>query len=162
MIIVVSDTSPIRALSHLNLISVLEELFSQVIVPPAVARELLHAPSRLPQVNVLDLGFVQVRAPTVLEKVEELLQTLDPGEAEALALALEIGASAVLIDESAGRAMANQLGVPPIGVLGILVRAKQRGLVSSVGTSVDRLQNELGFFISATLRDEILRIAGES
>jgi predicted nucleic acid-binding protein len=162
VIIVVSDTSPIRALSHLDLLTVLEELFSQVIVPPTVARELLEAPSRLPRVNVLELGFVQVRAPSVLEKVEELLQTLDPGEADALALALEIGALAVLIDESAGRAMANQLGVPPIGVLGILVRAKQRGLVSSVGGLVDRLQKEIGFIISATLRAEILRIAGAS
>jgi uncharacterized protein len=90
------------------------------------------------------------------------MATLDPGESEALALALELKSSAILIDEAAGREMARRLGLLPIGVLGTLVRAKQRGLISSVGALADRLKSELGFFISTPLRDEILRIAGES
>jgi hypothetical protein len=57
VIIVVSDTSPIRALSHLDLLTVLEELFSQVIVPPAVARELLEAPFQTPAGECFGLRF---------------------------------------------------------------------------------------------------------
>jgi len=90
------------------------------------------------------------------------MATLDPGESEALALALELETLAILSDEAAGRKMARRLGLFPIGVLGTLVKAKQRGLISVVGPLIDRLKSELGFFISKPLRDEILRNAGES
>jgi uncharacterized protein len=160
--IVVSDTSPIRALGHLDLLVVLEALFDQIVVPPAVDTELLQPPVGLPRVDVRKLSFVQIQTPGNLEQVQKLMATLDPGESEALALALEFETLAILIDEAAGREMARRLGLVPIGVLGTLVRAKQRGLTSAVGPLIDRLKSELGFFISTPLRNEILRIAGES
>jgi len=159
--IIVSDTSPIRALAHLDLLAVLKGLFEQVLVPPAVDSELLHPPVGLLPVDVRTLDFVLIQAPRNLERVQKLLETLDLGESEAMALALELGALAILIDESAGRAMAKRLGLLPIGVLGILVRAKQRGLIVTVAPHIDRLARELGFFISGSLRVEILRSAGE-
>jgi predicted nucleic acid-binding protein len=54
------------------------------------------------------------------------------------------------------------LGLLPIGVLGTLLRAKERGLVGLLEPMLDRLQRELGFFISDELRSEILRRAGEA
>jgi predicted nucleic acid-binding protein len=57
--------------------------------------------------------------------------------------------------------MALRLGLLPVGVLGTLVRAKQRGLIGSVGPMIDCLVSEIGFFVSDTLRTEILRRAGE-
>ena len=162
MAIIVSDTSPIRALAHLNLLALLQNLFEVVFVPPAVDHELLHPPAGLPPVEIRKLDFVVLRAPQDQERVQELLATLDQGECEALALALELGALAVLMDESAGRAMAKRLGLLPIGVLGTLVRAKQRGLIGTVAPHISRLEHELGFFISASLRTEILKIAGET
>jgi uncharacterized protein len=158
---VVSDTSPIRALAHLELLVVLEALFGQIVVPPAVDTELLQPPIGLPRVDVRTLSFVQIRMPGNLDQVQKLMATLDPGESEALALALELEALTILIDEAAGREMARQLGLLPIGVLGTLVRAKQRGLLSAVGPLIDQLKSELGFFISTPLRNEMLRIAGE-
>ncbi len=162
MAIVVSDTSPVRALAHLDLLVVLEALFEQIIVPPAVDTELLHPPVRLPRVDVRTLGCIKIRIPGNLDQVQQLMATLDRGESEALALAVEFATSAILIDEAAGREMARRLGLLPIGVLGTLVRAKQRELISSVGPLVDRLKSELGFFISTPLQNEIMRIAGES
>ena len=94
--------------------------------------------------------------------MKELLESLDPGESEALVLALELGTMAILIDEAAGRAMAKRVGLLPIGVLGTLVRAKQRGLIDTVAPRIDRLQRELGFLISASLRAQILKSAGEA
>jgi predicted nucleic acid-binding protein len=160
--IVISDTSPIRALAHLDLLPILQQLFESVFVPPAVEQELLHPPRGLPVVAVRDLEFVQIRSPQDVETVERLLEDLDPGEAEAIALGLEIGVFAILLDESAGRAMAKQLGLWPIGVLGLLVRAKQRGLVGAVAPLIDQLVAELSFFISNSLRSEILLLAGET
>jgi predicted nucleic acid-binding protein len=160
--IVVSDTSPIRALAYLELLSLLKELFERVFVPPAVDDELLHPPVGLPIVDVRTLDFAHIQAPRDLPRIQQLLEKLDPGEAEALVLGLEIGVSAVLIDETAGRVMAKRLGLVPIGVLGLLVRAKQRGLVDAVGPLVDQLERDLGFFISKSLRAEIVHLAGES
>ena len=116
-----SDTSPIRALAHLDPLAVLETLFDQIVVPPAVDTELLHPPVGLPQVNVRKLVFVEIQTPGNLDQVLKLMATLEPGESEALALALELKSSAILIDEAAGREMARRLGLLPIGVLGTLV-----------------------------------------
>jgi uncharacterized protein len=159
--IIVSDTSPIRALAHLSLLQVLKDLFGQIIVPPAVDTELRHPAAGFAPVDVHTLDFVSLRAPRDMKRVQDLLKVLDPGESEALVLALELGTIAILIDERAGRAMAKQLGLMPIGVLGTLVRAKQRGLIATVAPKIDRLERELGFFISASLRAQILKSAGE-
>ena len=161
MIIVVSDTSPIRALAHLDRLDVLSGLFDRVYVPPAVVQELQSPRGGLPPVEIDDLAFVEVREPSDRQRVAGLRRALDPGESEALALALELGVEAILIDEAAGRSMARQLGLSPIGVLGLLVRGKQRGLLPRIRPLLDQLQGELGFFISETLRAEILRLADE-
>jgi len=107
------------------------------------------------------LIFVRIQAPRNRTAVAELQVTLGPGEAEALVLAAEVRADAILIDESAGRAEALRRGLAPLGALGILLRAKQRGLVDSLRPLLDRLQNELGFFISPELRSAVLKQAGE-
>jgi uncharacterized protein len=161
LIIVVSDTSPIRALAHLNRLDLLASLFDQILVPPAVDAELRSPPGDLPIVDVRRLVFALIQAPSDQRKIMELRRDLDPGESEALALALEIGVETILIDEAAGRSMAKRLGLSPIGVLGLLVRGKQRGLVNLVEPLLDQLEDELGFFISGSLRAEVLRLAGE-
>jgi predicted nucleic acid-binding protein len=159
--VVVSDTSPIRALAHLGRIHLLRDLFDAVVVPPVVDEELRHPPIQSPAVDVRQFEYISVRAPSDHRRVADLSRTLDPGESEALALALELGVSAILIDEAAGRAMAVRLGLLPVGVLGVLVRAKQRGMINRVGPLVDSLEGELGFFVSESLRIEILPQAGE-
>ena len=131
MSIIVSDTSPIRALAHLSLLRVLKELFGQIIVPPAVDTELREPATGFAPVDVRMLDFVSIRAPRDTGRVQDLLKTLDPGESEALVLALELNTVAILIDERAGREMAKQLGLMPIGVLGI-VRRLNGGLIATV------------------------------
>jgi len=64
VLIVVSDTSPLRALAHLGKVALLEELFELIIVPPAVAAELLHPPRRFVPIDVSAIAFLEVRAPT--------------------------------------------------------------------------------------------------
>ncbi len=78
-----------------------------------------------------------------------------------MALALELGAVLILIDETEGRAVASKNGLVPIGVLGVMLRAKERGMVIALGPLIDRLQDELRFFISPRLKAEVLRLAGE-
>jgi predicted nucleic acid-binding protein len=70
-------------------------------------------------------------------------------------------ADAILIDEARGRRAAVSLGLHPIGVLGVLLQAKRRGLVPRLGPLLDQLQMTIAFRLSPDLRAEALRLAGE-
>ena len=162
MSIIVSDTSPVRALAHLGHLEVLHSLFGEVLIPPAVVEELELPRPRFAPVAVRSLPYIRVQAPKNRSTIDQLRGLLNLGEAEAIALAIEIHADAILIDEAAGRAAARQFGIQTIGVLGTLLRAKELGLVGPLEPMLDRLQRELGFFISDALRSEILKRAEEA
>jgi predicted nucleic acid-binding protein len=159
--LVVSDTSAIRALAHFGSIELLRDLLGEVFIPSAVAEELRAPPEGLPRVDPVDIDFVHIQPAQDRKRVAELRQELDAGESEALVLALELGITAVLIDETTGRAVARRLGLAPLGILGAPVRAKQRGLIDQVTPVMDQLETEIDFFISKPLRAEIKRLAGE-
>lgn len=93
--------------------------------------------------------------------VDLLTIELHSGEAAAIALAVEIKAERLLIDEREGRIMARQLGQPLTGVLGILLRAKRLGQIKSVLPEISALRTRARFFIDAKLESEILKSAGE-
>jgi uncharacterized protein len=158
--IVVSDTSPLRALDHLSHLDLLPTLFNDIIVPPAVEQELTHPRPRFRPLPVRHLPFVRIQAPADDAAVLQLVPALQRGEAEAIVLAQELTAD-VLIDEAAGRAEATRRGLRVVGVVGLLTRAKQRGLVPAVLPLVEKLRDELGFFVSAKLLDDVRRDAGE-
>ena len=158
--IVVSDTSPIRALHYLGLLSVLGDLYSEVLVPPAVANELQNPRVRFTRIDVASLPFVRLKAPSSTQSVGAIDPGLDSAEAEALALALEESAD-VLMDEIAGRDAAVRLGLTVTGTLGVLLEAKLHGLIPELRALMDQLQHGLGFFISPHLRALVLQKAGE-
>jgi uncharacterized protein len=93
--------------------------------------------------------------------VQSLAQVLDDGELEAMALAIELRAEVLLIDEALGRQAAGSLGIPIIGTLGILGRAKQAGRIENARPLIDRLRGELGFFVSHELYRHFLKTMGE-
>lgn len=161
MSVVVSDTSPIRALAHLGHIDLLPALFREVYVPPAVVAELEQPRPRFAALDIGSWTFLKVRSPMDGTAVEHLLVSLGRGEAEAIVLATEVHADAILMDEAAGRLIARQRGLQPLGVLGILLRAKWKGLVPAISPLLDRLRNELGFHISEELRAAVVREARE-
>ena len=127
MIVVVSDTSPIRALDFLGQLPLLKVLFDKVLVPPAVQNELRSPPAQFAAVDLTQFDYFEIRAPQNIQQVQQFLRVLDRGESEALALALETNAQIILMDELKGRKTAEQHGVVALGTLGILLRAKSRG-----------------------------------
>lgn len=159
--IVVSDTSPIRALHHLNLLNLLPDLFGEVIVPFAVEAELIRPRGNSSSVDVAAFPFIRVQAASDQTRVDELLNELDRGEAEALALAIEISADVVLIDESRGRRKALDLHLAVTGLVGVLIEAKLRGFIPAVIPLIDRLRDELNFWIGPELRRRVAVLAGE-
>ena len=90
-----------------------------------------------------------------------LCQDLDLGEAESIALALELKADLILMDERDGRHRAIQLGLKPVGVVGVLFTAKARGHVTKVRPLLDALRQQAGFYLGDSLYKEVLRLAQE-
>lgn len=88
-------------------------------------------------------------------------QKLDEGEIDALSLAIETAADAVLIDERAGRDAAAALGLPHIGILGVLIQSKVRGHLPEIRSLVDQLQSQAGFWISPPLRKRVPGMVNE-
>jgi len=160
MSLVVSDTSPIRALHFLGQIDLLHQIFGTVVIPPAVAGELTQPRAPYEPIDASNIAFVEIREPHDDHRVREYMITLDAGEAEALVLAIELRAT-LLIDEIEGRAAAAAAGVPFIGVLGVLARAKRDCLIDEVRPLLDRLRGELRFRIAQPLFDQFLHSIGE-
>ena len=152
--LVVSDTSPISSLVQIGRCELLQDLFGIVCIPVAVQDELAKFHSTLPQ-------FIEIRNVIDRTQVESLLTTVHLGEAEAIVLAAETHADRLLIDERRGREAAAKFGVPVIGLLGVLLLAKERALISSVSDCLLELQTKAGFYVSAVLMQKTLEAAGE-
>ena len=90
-----------------------------------------------------------------------LLLQLHSGEAEAIALATDLKADIVLIDEQEGRQLASKAGLAVTGVLGALLRAKRRGEIAAVKPEIDLLRSKARFFVSPLLEAKVLVAAGE-
>jgi hypothetical protein len=152
VIVVVADTSPLIALQRIDQLGLLKALFEEVLVPPAVARELA------PRLTLP--AWIHERALQQPIAREVLRASLGPGESEAISLALEIHADQLILDERAGRRVAEALGLRVAGVLGLLVLSKQRGLIPAVRPHVDVLL-ATGFRADPDLVELILWRAGE-
>ena len=87
--------------------------------------------------------------------------TLDPGEAEAIALALELSADLIPLDERCSRIAAERSGLRVIGLLGVLLRAKKDGTIHAVQPEVEALRSRARFFVSPHVERQILEMAGE-
>jgi predicted nucleic acid-binding protein len=94
---------------------------------------------------------IRLQAPSVVFQAIQTAAGLDAGESAALSLAMEIHANAILLDERRGHEVATALGLPTIGLLGVLLRAKATGIVPSVRPVLDALQRDAGFWISESL-----------
>lgn len=152
--IVVSDTSCISNLVTIGYGDLLSQIFGQVIIPPAVDAELRKFHSTIP-------NFITVHAPTATDHVNRLAREVDIGEAQAIALAHELKADRLLIDEKRGRTVAVREHLTVIGVIGVLLIAKTKGIIPSVRPLIDRLEREAGFRLAANVKKAALEQAGE-
>jgi hypothetical protein len=157
---VVVDTGPLVYLAQLDRLNLLRELYEPYI-PPGVLDEInvwTHKAQRL-ILSAVD-RWLTVRSITDIGLCEHLLPQIDLGEAEAITLAVDLGASRILLDDQDARRSARLYGLEPMGTLGLLLEAKQQGLLVAVRPEIERLA-QTNFYFSAVLAQEILQSAGE-
>jgi predicted nucleic acid-binding protein len=144
-------------------LELLRDLYGRVLIPESVAEEIRIGERRQiykPFLSTTD--WIEVRKVTHREQVVQLLSDLDLGEAEAIALCLEVGAHLLLVDERIGRNTATRKGIKTVGLLGSLVACKARGLIPAVRPVIEDLRDLAGFWVRDALMDEVLRAAGEN
>lgn len=152
--VVISDTSIITNLIQLDQLSLLSQLFGNIIIPQKVFDELAKIPGQVEMIGQID--WIEVKAISDKSLFDQIVQNLDPGETEAIVLAIELHADALLIDEKKGRKIAQAHGITITGLLGILVDAREENLIPAVKPVLDRLIFDIGFRISPKLYREIL------
>lgn len=159
--IVVADTSVLLNLCCIGRIELLEALFHEVVIPKTVAEEFDRLASHAKRFSGLALpAWIRRHEPvTIPDTIRSA--TLDPGETAALALAVEIHADALLVDERRGHDVAVRIGLKTIGILGILLQAKSSGLIDALLPLLDQLESDAKFWISPGVRQRVLQLAGE-
>lgn len=154
---VVADTTPLIILAGVGLLDLLPRLYGEIWIPEAV-RDEYDAGRRRSEPPLDALPWVVVK-PIHIE--HPALSGLGPGEAAAVSLALGSRARAVVLDEKSGRRVAGELGLPVVGTLALLLRAKRQGMLSSVGPVLEAMTAQ-GRYVSDRLRSDVLRAADES
>jgi len=152
--IVVSDTTAITSLLQIGREDLLAQVYGEVFIPQAVQNELLAAHLSLPK-------YLNVKPIKNIADYHRLISVVDEGEAEAIVLAKEIGATELLIDEFEGRRVAIKEGLKIIGLLGVLLEAKKRGFINSVTLITTELENAASFHVSDAVKEIIFSAAGE-
>lgn len=156
---IVSDTTCITNLMHIERLDILKNIFQQIIVPKHVYDELCALPK---QRLILETEkWIVCQDIQGTELYEQIIEDLDRGEAEAIALAHSLSADYLIIDERKGRQIAESLGIKIIGLLGILVWAKQQNIIHHVKPlALDLIS--AGFHISEKLLVRVLQSVQET
>ncbi len=110
--LIVSNTSPLSNLAVIGKISLLQQIYAKILIPPTVHDELMCLPEIQPIItSSVTAGWLEIQTPSNDQLVQTLQRSLDAGESEAIALALELNADRLLIDERLGRTIAVHYGL---------------------------------------------------
>jgi uncharacterized protein len=158
--LVVSDTSAISNLIQVELLDILHQLFGQIIISSAVYEELSEIDSQ--KLYIDNLSWIHIETVKNQDFVHELENDLDKGESESIALAIELNANFLIIDELKGRKIAENLGIKIVGLLGSLLKAKEKGYLQTIAPILEKLSTQAGFHINPQLKAHILKLANEN
>jgi predicted nucleic acid-binding protein len=149
--IIITDTSCFILLDKIEAFEVLHKLFQNVTTTPEIQREF---GSDLP-------SWVQIRSVKDIALMEVLKGSVDPGEASAIALAMETPNSLIIVDDLKGRKLATRMELNFMGTLGLLLKAKEHHIISHIRPYIDKIQIT-DFRISQSIVNYVLESAGEN
>jgi predicted nucleic acid-binding protein len=148
--IVISDTSCLILLYKIDELELLDKLSKNVFITPSIKSEFGQ---KLPD-------WIKVKEPSDTHYQKILEMDLDEGEASAIALSFEMDNSILILDDLKGRKIADKLNLRYSGTFGLLLRAKQEGIIVSIKPILDKIRNT-NFRFSEKLFDSILEQSGE-
>jgi len=155
---IVSNASPLINLARIGKLGLLQNLYGELIIPGAVWQEIVVEGAGQPGAEeVKAADWIKQQDVTNRHLTKALKQELDTGEAEAIALALEIGADLLLMYEHLGREVARHLEVRYTGLIGVLIEAKRKGFIASIKPCLDQLRDIAGFRLSEKLYTRVLQ-----
>lgn len=157
---IIGDSSPLIALAIIGQQELLPRLYQRVVTPPVVWEEVTVRGAGLPgALEVSRLSWLEIQAPPPA-LLQPLMILVGHGEAQAIALALSMPGSTVLLDDAQARRVAERFGVTRIGTLGILRRAKKAGMIAAIRPFLMQLQAN-GIYIRQDLINAVLRDVAE-
>lgn len=160
---VVSNTGPLIGLAKINQLFLLKNLYPDVLIPPMVHRELLgKVGNESDQIDSALQDFINVTELKNLNPAtESVLSGLDEGEKQAIGLASTVKEDVLLLlDDRAGREVAKKLNISTTGLIGILLLAKEKGLIKNITSLIQSIRNN-GYWLSDEVIDVSKRLAGE-
>lgn len=148
---IISNTSCLIVLDNINSLYILQQLYQEIFITPEVANEYAKPLENwMTVIEISDRNYLRI-----------LNASVDLGEASTIALALQIQEDNIMIlDDLKGRKLAIQLQLKFTGLLGVLLKAKQQKIISSITDILNQLR-KANFRISPKLENEVLRLAGE-
>lgn len=161
----VSDSSTLIHLAKIGRLNLLREFHGKIRIAPAVWKEVVEGGPNWPGSSEVEegrrSGWIEVVVPANQALIRFLRKDLHEGESETIALAVESTPDIVFLDESEARMAAGIYGLSKSGVIGILIRAKREGRISSLREELDRLRNDAGFWIGEEVYTKALNAVGE-
>lgn len=157
---VIVNTSPLLYLHQVGCLELLQQLYSTITVPLAVPQELETGKLQgvdVPEVNSIE--WIQIR-PVASATIIPTVIDLGQGEAEVIALGLENPGSLLVFDDSLARRIADLYGLKYTGTLGVLVKAKQSGYLSTVAPVINMLRSK-GMWLTDKIVNDVLRLSRE-
>lgn len=159
---IISDSSPLMALSTIGKLHLLKEQFSEVIVPDAVWKEItVDGKAKKGADDIRRADWITVEHVTNQFFVKLLKKDIDSGESEAIALAVEINADLILLDDKLARTVASNFELNILGTIGILIRARKKGLLHQLRPEINNLLVHAKFRLSENLIKKALQEVGE-
>lgn len=159
MLKVVSNTTPIISLLKVNKLGILKELYKEVYIPTEVFNEIEKGKHKFYYQNLKEIDWIKIVSIKHRSSLDYFLD-LDKGEAETIVLAKEINAQLVIIDEKIGRFYAKHSDLKITGTLGVLLKAKQIGIVKNIKPILAELK-ERGIWLNDKLINQALILAKE-
>lgn len=157
---VVVNSTPLIALCKIDRLDLLKELYGEITIPEAVFHE-VTAKNDAVKRKILENGaWIHIQAISDSGDKRMYKAKLHDGEVEVMILAQELKADLVLIDDNAARKTAIYLGLPLSGTIGVLLRAKERGLISKIMPVVESMEQN-GIYYGPKLKDLIRKQTGE-
>ena len=144
------DSACLITLEKIGHLALLPKLFDHIYIPPAVKQDFGES-----------IDWVTVKRIKDTDKIIALSTQIDTGESEVIALAMELKDAYVILDDKKARRIAKQIGVKVIGTVGLLLKAKNMGIIPAIKPYLEKL-NAVGFHLSQALYHKALELANES